>query len=184
MGHADDGTVRPTLGCHAQGQLQHRDHGVEPLDAEPLLSQVGLVEEALETLDPGQLRGEPALLIARERLAVFAGLDHAAQPGTLLVVPDVLDLVRDRPGVRRAQLLDDLGQGRARHVDRHHVSRDGRQHLRGKAMECGVELRIAGRRRAERIELGAKMTVEPIGIDQRHRPDHPPQLVATCRLDR
>ena len=115
--HADHRPMSALLRGHLQDQVEHWHEGVEPLDAEPLLPQVGLVQESLESLDGGQLFQQCPLLVRGERLSVLAGLDHAPQPGPLGVVGDVLDLVGDRPAVRLAQLLEYLLEVVARNVD-------------------------------------------------------------------
>ena len=77
MRHADHRVTGALLACHAQDHLEHRDHRVEPFDAEPLLPQVGLVQESLESLNGGQPLEEGAALIGAQGLTVLSRLDHA-----------------------------------------------------------------------------------------------------------
>ena len=77
MRHADHRVTGALLACHAKDHLEHRDHRVEAFDAEPLLSQVGLVQESLESLHGGQPLEEGAALIGAQGLTVLSRLDHA-----------------------------------------------------------------------------------------------------------
>ena len=81
-----------------------------------------------------------------------AGLDRLPQPDPLVVAGDVLDLVRDRAAVGRAQCRERLGQGCAGHVDAQQVGRHACHSLGSQAERLGIEGRVADRLAAERIE--------------------------------
>src|ERR671914_335975 len=104
-------SARARAGRQLDRLVEHRHHGVEPLDRELLLPEEGLVEVVLERLDLGEPLQQAAARLGLERLAVLAGLDRLAQPHALLVVRDVLDLVGDRPRVGAAQVREGLGKG-------------------------------------------------------------------------
>ncbi len=101
-------------------EVEHRHQGVEPLDGESLLAQVGLVQEAFERLDFDEPVQQRQLLPRLERLLERARLDLLPEPDPLLVAGDVLDLVGDRPAIRCLQVGKDLQQGVARHLDSQH----------------------------------------------------------------
>src|SRR5829696_3330863 len=50
MSHADHDIPGPGLGSALDRQVEHGDQHVQTLDGEPLLPQVSLVQEALESL--------------------------------------------------------------------------------------------------------------------------------------
>ena len=102
--HADHHLARALVGRVTDDDVEHRHHRVEALDAEPLLAQVGLVQEALEGLDADQPLEQRDAVLGLHRPPVLAGLDHAAQPDALGVRGDVLDLVGDRAGVGLLQV--------------------------------------------------------------------------------
>ena len=63
----------PRLGRALDGEVEHRHQHVHALDREPLLPEVGLVEELLQRLDLGEPAGAArAARSARQRLAVGA----------------------------------------------------------------------------------------------------------------
>ena len=175
--HADDRTVGVLLGGHLQDHIQHGDQGVEPFDAESLLPQVGLVQESLEPFDGGQpLEQRPSLLSA-ERLPVLAGLDHAPQPRSLGVISDVLHLVGDRSAVGLAQLIEHHLEVVARDVDAQGRGRNPRQHAPLEAMEGGIQGGVAWRLATERVQARAEVTVDAVGVDQRHGGGHVCQVL-------
>ncbi len=62
VGHPDDRPPGALLGDQLEDEVEHGDHRVQPLDAEPLLAEVRLVQELLEPLHRGQ-PGEQALAL-------------------------------------------------------------------------------------------------------------------------
>src|SRR5256885_2222152 len=101
--HVEPAAVRHAdhdlAGAVGRGELdelvEHRHRHVEALDRELLLTQVGLVHEALEGVDLDEALEQRLLLVGGQRLAELSGLDLRAQPGALAVRGDVLDLVGD-----------------------------------------------------------------------------------------
>ncbi len=110
MRHSDHDLVRAGLDPEPDRLVEHRNHHVQPFDRELLLPEERAPEVVLEALDLRQPLEEAAALFAAQRLPVAAGLDRMAEPDTLLVIRDVLDLVRDRPAVDLAEPRQDVGQ--------------------------------------------------------------------------
>ena len=170
VGHAE----HDVLGAVGRGELErlveHRDHHVEPRERERLLAEERAAQIRLEALGLGQAMEQPLLLLGVERLAVAARLDRVAEPHALLVVRDVLDLVRHRPAVGRAELREDFAERFALAVQAEEPRRDARLELRRQLRDqpVGVERGIPGRRGAERIEVRGEMAVHPVRLDERH----------------
>ena len=66
--HADHHVARAVVGGVAQDDVEHRHHGVQPLDAEALLPEVRLVEEALQALDRDEPLEERDAVLVLHRL--------------------------------------------------------------------------------------------------------------------
>ena len=159
----------PSRVGHLEDLVEHRHDGVEPLDREHLLAEVGLLEVALEAEHLDQAVEQPLLLLGLERLAVPAGLDHVPQPHPLLVRGEVLDLVRDRPAVGLAHPGQDLEQRLALDADAEDLRRDLRHQLGGQVEVLGLDRRVALGLGAQRVEPGRQVAVGPVGLEQRGR---------------
>ena len=122
--HPDDCLARAVCRGELDREVEHRHRHVETFDREPLLAEVRLVQEALERIDDGESRQQLLLSLSREWAAVLTRLDHLSQPHPLLVTADVLDFVRDRAAVGRAELRQRLGERAAPDVDAQHVGRN------------------------------------------------------------
>ena len=175
VGHPHHGLVRARFGGERDRLVEHRHHHVEALDRELLLAEEHPAQVALEAFDLREPLEQALLLVGAQRLSVAARLDRLPQPHAPLVVGDVLDLVRNRPAVGRAQAGERVGERLGRDVQPEERGRDpslqlGRQ-LRHQAL--GVESRIADRLRAERVEVRSEVPVHPVRLDQRHRRGHP-----------
>ena len=85
MGHPDDDVVSALGVGHLEDLVEHRHDGIETLDREHLLAEVGLLQIALEAEDLDEPVEQLLLLLWLERLAVPARLDHLPQPHALLV---------------------------------------------------------------------------------------------------
>ncbi len=178
MRHPDHGIRGPGRSGTGQQGVEHRHHRVEALDAEPLLAQVGLVQEALQPLHPRQpLEQRPPLVRAHLR-PMRPRLDRLPQPDALVVAGDVLDLVGNRAAVGRPQERERLGQGPARHADPQQVRRDPGHGVIGEAQRLGIQRRVAHRLAAQRVEPGRQMPEGPIRPDQRHAGGHGAQVIA------
>ena len=108
---------------------------------------------------------------APQRLPVAAGLDRLAEPDTLGVIGDVLDLVGDRSAVDLPQ-----GAGAPRAASRpgrdaQQPRRDARLQLRRQRRDQPrlVECRVAERLRAERVEARGQVPVRAVRLDERRR---------------
>ena len=134
VGHPDHDLVRARLGGELGRLVEHRHEHVEALDRELLLAEEGAAQVPLHPLDLRQPGQQELLLLGRERRAVPAGLDRLAQPHTLLVVGDVLELVRARAAVDGPERRKRLAQRLARNVG----AEDPRRNLR---LELGGEPR-------------------------------------------
>ncbi len=99
MRHPDDDFTSPVRRCELEREIEHGDQHVDALDREPLVAQVGLVEEPLEGFDLGEPREQSFLLVDRKRLAERARFDLLPEPHAFLVARDVLDLVAQGPTV-------------------------------------------------------------------------------------
>ena len=171
MRHPEHDLVGAVRGGELDRLVEHRDHHVEALDGELLLPEEGAPQVALHPLDLAEALEQPHPLVARERAPVAAGLDRLPQPDALLVVGDVLDLVRDRAGVRLPQPRQRIGERLALDVQAQQPSRDARLQLRRQLRDqpLGLEGRIAGRLGPERVEVRREMAVHPERLDERHR---------------
>ena len=169
--HPDHDLVRAGLGGEIDRLVEHRDHHVEAFDGELLLAEEGAPQVALHPLDLAQPAEQPDALVARQRPPVAARLDRLPQPDALLVVGEVLDLVRDRPRVRREEPRQRVGERLPLDVEAEERGGDARlqlgRELRNQAKR--LERRIAGRLRAERVEPRVEVAVHADRLDERHR---------------
>ena len=108
--HAEHGLRDAGLRGQHDHLVEHQHHHVEALDRELLLAEERAVEVVLERLDAQQPVEDVAALVGRQRLRVGARLDRLAQPEPLAMAREVLDLVRDRPGVGLAQARERVGE--------------------------------------------------------------------------
>jgi len=171
MGHSEDDLV----GAVGRGELdrlvEHRDHHVEALDGELLLPEEGAPQVALHAPHLAEAAEQPYPLVAGERATVAARLDGLPQPDALLVVRDVLDLVRDRAGVRLEQPRQRLCQRLTLDMQAEERGGDARLQLRRQLRDqaLGLESRVAGRLGTERVEPRREMAVHPDRLDESHR---------------
>ena len=77
MRHAEDDVACPRSARPRKQLVEHGDHGIQPLDAEAFLPEIGLVQEALEALHQGQPLQQGAPLSGRQGGPMLAGFDHA-----------------------------------------------------------------------------------------------------------
>ena len=166
--HADHHLASALVGGVAEDDVEHRHEGIEPLDAEAFLAEVGLVQEALEGLDAHQALEQRDPVIGLHRPPMLARLDHAAEPDSLGVRRDVLDLVGDRPGVGLTEVRERLRQRRARHVDPHELGRDLGHRLARQPESLRVEGGVARRLGAEWVEMRRHVPEVAIGLHERH----------------
>ena len=108
VGHAEHDLARAVSGGIVNDRVEHRHQGIGPLDREPLLPQVGLVEEALEGLDVGQSPQELRLLFRLQIGRVVAALDGGPQPGPFLGDLNLIEVVADAAAVDATQIVDRL----------------------------------------------------------------------------
>ena len=184
MRHPEHDFVRALVGGEGDRLVQHGHHHVQALDRELLLAEERPPQVALEALDLGEAPEQRALLVRVERLVVAAGLDRGVEPGSLLVVGDVLDLVGARAAVDLAQSRQDLCRGLSRDVDAERGGGNpGLQLGRERRLEAlGLERRVADRLRAERIEPRGEVALCADGRDERYcRGDGCEQLVVHGR---
>ena len=169
--HADDDLVGAAAGGLLDRLVEHRHHHVQALDGELLLAEERAAKVLLHSLDAGEAREQGCALLVRERLPVATRLDRMPQPDALLVVGDVLDLVRDRPAVRLAQLRQRVGECLPQPVQPQDGRRDPRLQLRGQLGDepLRLERRIARRLGPEGVEVRGEMAVHAEGLDERHR---------------
>ena len=123
------------------------------------------MKEAFERLDRREPGQQLFLSLGRKGTAMLARLDHLAQPQALLMAADVLDFIRDRAAVRRAQRRQGVGQRLwgAGAIDAQHLGGNPRHDLGREAKPADIERRIARRLRAQRVEVGGEMAEIPVG---------------------
>ncbi len=169
--HTEHRLVRPLVRGESDGLVEHRDHRVEALDRELLLTQECAAQIALEALHLGQALEQLALLLGRERLAVAARLDRCPQPDALLVVGDVLELVRARAAIGLPKPGQDIGKCLARDVYAEHLGGDQPLALRRqlRLQPLGLQRRISHGLGTQRVEPCGQMAVPAVGGHERHR---------------
>jgi hypothetical protein len=172
MGRSDYHLTCVLGGAELDDLVEHRHGHVETLDRELLLPEIRLVHEPLERVDLGQPLEQRLLLAHPQRLAEFSGLDRLPQPQPLPVRGDVLDLVRDRAAVGLAQMRKRLGECPARDVHAQDPRGNLRHQLERQAERLGIKRRIALRLAPEGIELGSKVSVGAMRLEQRGRRLH------------
>ena len=181
--HPDDHVVGAVESGELDRLVEHRHHHVEALDGELLLAEERTTEVALEPFHFGQLLEKRLALVGRERLAVGPRLDRIAQPKTLLVARDVLDLVGERPAVGLAQLRKRLDQGLRRDVEAQESCRDPCLELGSQLRlePVGVEGRISRRLGSERVDVRGEMAVRPVRLHEGHGGCHGTQKLVVHR---
>ncbi len=167
MRHAHDHLADPVRGDIREQGLEHGHERVESLDGERLLSEEGRALVALHGVDLGQALEQTHAVVDGERRPVGARLDVLAQPHPLLVARDVLDLERDGAAVGAPQMWQDLGEVVSGDIDPEQVGGDLLHQLLGEPVGRRVHRGIADRRRPERIEMRAEMTMRPVRLDER-----------------
>ncbi len=169
--HAEHDFVGPAPRGELDRLVEHRDHHVEALDGELLLPEERAPQVALHPFDLAQAPEQPDPLVGGERTSVAPRLDRLPQPDALLVVRDVLDLVGNRPRVRLPQARQSVCERLALDVQAEERGGDeGLQLARQPGDQTlGLESRIAGRLRAEWVEVSREVPVHPKRLDERHR---------------
>ena len=168
--HSDGDFVRSARRRQRDRLVEHRHERLEALERELLLAEERPAQVLLEAFRLGEAAEECAPLLGLQGLAEAARLDRLAQPDTLGVVGDVLDLVGDRPRVDLAQERQRVGQRLALDVETEHRGRNARLELRRqrghepRLIECRVSHRLG----AQRIEARGQVAVHAVGLDERH----------------
>ena len=167
----DEHLVRAALRRELDRLVEHRNEHVETLDGELLLADERTTQVGLEPFDLREPVQQCAALVRRELGAEAARLDGLPQPDALGVIGDVLDLVRDRPGVDLAQARERVEQCLSGHREPEQAGRDPRLQLRRqRRLEPRfVERGVAHGLRPEWVEVGIQVPVHPVGLDERHR---------------
>ncbi len=130
------------------------------------------MEVVLERLYPEQPVEDVAALVGRQGLRVRARLDRLAQPQPLAVAGEMLDLVRDRPGVGLAQARERIGERLAGNEEVEGGGRNALERVVGEAVVGGVEGGIADRIASEGIQARGHVAVRSVGVNKRSgRPD-------------
>ena len=186
MRHSEHDLVGAVPRSEVDRLVEHRDHHVQALDRELLLTEERAPQVALHPLHLAQAPEQPHSLVTRERASVAARLDRLAEPDPLLVIRDVLDLVGDRPRVGLTKVRQSVGQRLALDVQTEQRGRNPRLQLRRQLRDqaLGLESRIAGRIGTERVEAGREMPVHPERFDERHRRGDPSEELRVLRRDR
>ncbi len=167
VGHPDHNLLRAVGGGEADHLVEHRHGHIDALDRKLMLTEVGLVHEALERVDFDEALEQRAPLVIPERLPKRAALDLLSQPGALTVRADVLDLEGDRAAVDLLQVRVGLGERPPGNVDLEDPGRDLRHQLWRQAERAGVQRRVSDRRRAERVELRRQVPVRAVRSHER-----------------
>src|SRR5260370_1199224 len=170
--HAEHYAARTTRPRGLDRLVEHGNEHVEPLDREPLLAEIGLVEEALERLHRSETGEQAVLRLATERRPMLAPLHHPAAPPALQMTADVLSPVGDRAAVGLLELGIGLRQRAPRDIDAQQLGRNARHDLGREPERAGIERGIARRLGPERIEPGGGGAEGPDRADQGHRRRH------------
>ena len=175
MRHAHHHFPVPALGLTADRLIQHRDEHVRALNGEALLAGEGPVQELLERLDLRQSLQKLALLRGRSPDPEAPRLRRVAQPRPLLGIMDVVVVVAGCIAVDAPQRPDRLqGAGSpARGGTADHRGRQLSQVPVADAVRRRVQLRVARRPPAQRIEARGQVPVFPDRLGQRRGPDDP-----------
>jgi hypothetical protein len=154
-----------------RGRLEHhvdrRDRALAPLEAEPLLARVPLLDEPLKSLRTDELLKHLQALLTRQRNLALVLLEVLEEPAALFRIGDVRELQADRPAVGLLQPLDKLAE-RHRALGVH----DRKAHLPikvrlGQAIVRERELLGALLLAAEGIGLGRGVAEPPVIGDER-----------------
>ena len=167
MSHPDHDIAGALAVGHLEQLVEHGHHGVQALDREHLLAEVGLLHVALEAEHVDQAVQQRVLLLGLQGLAVPAGLDHLPQPHPLLVAGEVLDLVGHRAAVGLLHAGQRVEQRLALDPDAKDVGRDLRHQLGCQVQVLGLDRGIPLGLGAERVEVRRQVAVGPICLQQR-----------------
>src|SRR5262249_40309655 len=136
---------------------------------ELVLAEISLVQEALQRIDLHQAFEQDHALVCRERLAEGAGLDVLAQPHSLAVRGDVLDLVGDRAAVGLQQVGKRVRERGPGDVHVQNPRRDVGLYLGGQPERLGIEARITLGFGAKRVQACREVAVAAYPADERAR---------------
>jgi hypothetical protein len=167
VSHAEHDVRAPAPRCLLDDEVEHGHEDVVALEAEPLLTEVRLVQELLEPLgfaDPAQ----EAPAIVRRQLGDMGGaLDLVPQPIDLHMIVEVLEFVADRSSVDLAKLRECIGHGPLVGVVRD--DQRGRklpELFGGRAVKGRGQLRMPGRRATQRIDAREQVAVVAERLDE------------------
>ena len=159
MGHPDDDFGRPFRRREFDRLVEHGDQHVDPLDREALLSQVGAVQELLQSLHLGEAVERSHAILVGVALEVGAALHLVPQPRDFCGVLEVLELVAEVAAVDGLQPVEGEGERSFAAFGEEDRGGDLLQLLHGGAEVGGVELGVAGRRTPEGVDAGGLVAV-------------------------
>ncbi len=161
--HADHDIARAQPRGMRDGLVHHRHQRIHAFDREPLHVHEREAQEALESVDVCQPAQQRALLLRAQQRGESPRLDRLAEPLALLLFVQVVVFESDVATPELAHPRDHVGRGPARASER------GRGQLSqisfGDAVKLGRHLRRAERRRSQRVDLDAEVSV---ALDRAH----------------
>jgi len=173
VGHAHGDLLHAHLATALDDLLQGGNDRFRALQAEALCAGVLGMEELFESLRLDQLGQDGFLAETGEGDLLVRPLDALLDPGLLLRVGDVHELVAEMPAVGAFQDGQDLVDGAPFHAE-HAVEKDPAfpvlvrpEAVRG-GVELGVWLRLT---QPQRIEIGGQMSAHAVGADH-HQGTH------------
>ncbi len=166
VGHPDERLAGASRRGALQQLVQHRNEHIEPFDREAFLSQIGAVQETLETLDLAQPLGQAPPSVRSQRNPVAAVLDRVDEPVALCRVLQLVDLVADSVTVHRPETIDHVIGSRAEALQIERSRRHASQLLLRDPVELRPQRRVAGRRGSERIQRNIQVSLLADSADQ------------------
>ena len=165
MGHGDHGLPRALIRGDVENCAQRHDRRLGAFQAEPLLTHVARVQEALEDFRLAESLEDSVLLFERHRQ--IDALDALLDPALLHGVHDVAVLDANRATVRVAQDRQDLlegglaSPGEPAH-DEGPLQVPDRQSVR-RQVELGMQ---RGCIAVQRIKVGVQVPSNPVHVDE------------------
>ena len=170
--HADHDFFHPQRAAALDDLFHRRDQAFAAIETEPFGPHVLDLQELLEALGLDHLVQDGFPALAGEVDLLAQPFDPLLQPAGLLGIGDVHVLQREGAAIGALHQFEDLADRcdlQAQHVvDEERPVQIGIGEPVALGIELGVVAVIA---RAQRIDIGHKVTADPVGADQHDRAD-------------